>query len=358
MRAESGLGDAAWDDLVLTLPEPHVLQSSAWGAIKSRWGWSVHRFAWGEPGAEWAAAQVLVRAVAAGRARLGYVPRGPLVAPLQDPTAWARVLDELESWARSARLLALKMDPGLPRSCAAPARVWADRGWRPALTQVQFPNTMASDLSRGPEGLLGEMKGKTRYNIRLAAKRGVTVRPGAAPDLRPFFLLYAATAARGQFAVRRWPYYRDAWSAFLDRGMGALLLAEREGELLAGALTVAFGDTAWYLYGASADAGREHMPAYLVQWQSLLWAMERGCRRYDWWGGPTVLEPGDPLWGVYRFKRGFGAALVEQIGAWDYPVSPRAFRLYRVAERARGAWLRARRRGLRRRRGGQALRYT
>jgi len=84
------------------------------------------------------------------------------------------------------------------------------------------------------------------------------------------------------------------------------------------------------------------MPAYLAQWESLRWAVARGCQRYDWWGGPSVLDASDPLWGVYRFKRGFGAEWVPQLGAWDLPVQARRYALYDRLDRWRRAWLRRR----------------
>jgi lipid II:glycine glycyltransferase (peptidoglycan interpeptide bridge formation enzyme) len=167
---------------------------------------------------------------------------------------------------------------------------------------------MITELAGGEAALLAEMKSKTRYNLRLAERRGVKVTLGTAQDLGAFFEMYRATARRGGFAIRARAYYLDAWSTFLAGGQGALLLALRHGEPLAGAFPVAYGPTTWYLYGASADEGREHMAAYAAQWASLRWALERGCRSYDWWGGPTQLTESDPMWGVYRFKEGFGGA--------------------------------------------------
>jgi lipid II:glycine glycyltransferase (peptidoglycan interpeptide bridge formation enzyme) len=269
----------------------------------------------------------------AGRLPLavGYVPRGPLLRQADDPDAWAGVLAGLEAWARARRLVLLKIDPDVPAAATAVEDAWRARGWISSAEQIQFPNTMESDLSGGPEALLAAMKPKTRYNIRLAERRGVTIRAGTTDDLPAFFALYAETARRNDFAIRVPEYYIDAASHFLAAGDAALLLAEREGRLLSGVVPVAYGPTTWYLYGASADEGREHMASYLAQWASLEWAVARGCRRYDWWGGPTGLDPSDPLWGVYRFKDGFGARWVRQLGAWDYAPSPLLHRLYRLA---------------------------
>jgi lipid II:glycine glycyltransferase (peptidoglycan interpeptide bridge formation enzyme) len=118
-------------------------------------------------------------------------------------------------------------------------------------------------------------------------------------------------------------------------------LAERDGALLAAALPLRVGDTAYYMYGASATVGREHMASYLVQWSCLEWARARGATRYDWWGGPTTPAIDDPLAGVGRFKEGFGAILLERLGAWDLPVDRVAHALYERLTGLRRRMLRA-----------------
>jgi lipid II:glycine glycyltransferase (peptidoglycan interpeptide bridge formation enzyme) len=263
-----------------------------------------------------------------------------LLADPGDARLWRLVLPDLEDWARLAGVLLLKIDPDVPADAEGVADAWAARRWRRSEEQIQFRNTMVSNLAAGEEALFAGLKHKTRYNVRLAARRGVNVRHGGAADLAAFYRLYAETGERGGFATRSFPYYRDAWSALLDAGHATVLIAEREGRPLAGVIPAAFGPTAWFLYGASATEGRRHMGAYAAQWESLRWAIERGCRRYDWWGGPDRLDERDPLWGVHRFKSGFGASWVEQLGAWDYPARPAAYALWRVASRLRRRVLR------------------
>lgn len=328
----------AWDDLLRAIGErsaepwahPHVLQSAAWGALKSRWGWSAERLAWGEPGAERAAAQVLVRR--AGGLAIGYAAKGPQVGG--GPALWRTVLGDLGAWARARRLALFKIDADVPRSADAVAAVWRGTGFRPSDEPIQFPCTMESPL--GPdEALLAAMTAKGRYNVRLAERRGVVVRAGDPADLPAFADLYLTTAARQGFAARSRAYYLDAWAAFLAGGDAALLLAEREGELLAGSLCARFGPTAWYLYGASASSGREHMAPHAALAASLRWAREAGCARFDWWGGPTELVESDPLWGVYRFKRQLGAVWRPQLGAWDLAPDPLRGAAYRALARAR-----------------------
>jgi lipid II:glycine glycyltransferase (peptidoglycan interpeptide bridge formation enzyme) len=209
--------------------------------------------------------------------------------------------------------------------------VLEQRGWRFSASQIQYRNTALLDLRPDPPALLAAMKPKTRYNIGLAGRKGVRVRDGAAGDLPAFYTLYAETSRRDGFLIRDYPYYRSAWQRFLDAGLGRLLLAEADGQLLAGLFLFHFGRRAWYMYGASSSAGRELMPNHLLQWEAIQRARALGCTAYDLWGAPDVLNESDPMWGVYRFKAGFGAALVRHIGAWDFaPLSP-LYWLYTVA---------------------------
>jgi lipid II:glycine glycyltransferase (peptidoglycan interpeptide bridge formation enzyme) len=323
-----------WDDAVLSLPTNHVLQSAAWGGLKERWGWLQERLLWERDGRPVAAALLLHRRVGSLPIRVGYVPKGPLVSQA-DTTAWQQVLTDLSRLSRSLGLAQLKIDPDVPSDTEPVARQWRVLGWAPSAEQIQFPNTMVSDLTPGEDELLARMKSKTRYNIGLASRRDVVVRRGDESDLTAFFELYRETALRDGFGIRVPQYYRDAWSQFLRRGTSALILAERRGELLAGVLPVAFGSTAYFLYGASATLGREHMASYAAQWESLRWAKSHGCLTYDWWGGPTTLDESDALWGVYRYKLGFGAQLEKHLGAYDLAVRPLAGAVYRQLTRAR-----------------------
>jgi lipid II:glycine glycyltransferase (peptidoglycan interpeptide bridge formation enzyme) len=103
-------------------------------------------------------------------------------------------------------------------------------------------------------------------------------------------------------------------------------------------MVFARGPRAWYFYGASNDEERNRMPTYLLQWEAMRWAKARGCEEYDLWGVPDVDEAtleadfanrSDGLWGVYRFKRGFGGTLSRSVGAWDRSYLPLAYPLYR-----------------------------
>lgn len=322
-----------WDQAVLAMPEPHVLQSWAWSATKAQTGWHAKRLVWGEevvvPGAggrfaPWACAGMLVRRL---NARLplavAYVSKGPLL-DWSDEELVVRVLRDLEQAARRERALFVKIDPdvaaGSPEGDAL-AALLQRRGWVLSAEQIQYRNTVVTDLTPDEDGLLAGMKPKWRYNIRLAERNGVCVRAGVEADLPAFYAMYAETGARDGFLVRPFGYYQAIWAAFISQGMAHLLLAEVEGQPVAGLILFRFGPTAWYFYGASTARRRELMPNHALQWAALRWAKASGCTRYDWWGAPDVLDESDPMWGVYRFKQGFGGEFVPHVGAWDFPVN-------------------------------------
>jgi lipid II:glycine glycyltransferase (peptidoglycan interpeptide bridge formation enzyme) len=182
------------------------------------------------------------------------------------------------------------------------------------------------------------MKQKTRYNIRLARRRGVVVRVGGEDDLDLLYQMYAQTSLRDGFAIRDKDYYATLWKAFFQRlhsnhGCTANpyaepLIAEVEGEPVAALVIFRFGGCAWYLHGMSLPVHRKKMPNYLLQWEAMRRAKSAGCKIYNLWGAPDDFSENDPMWGVYRFKSGFGGEVLRTIGAWDLPVRPLWYRIY------------------------------
>jgi len=173
------------------------------------------------------------------------------------------------------------------------------------------------------------MKQKTRYNIRLAQRKGVTIRDADRADFEALFRMYAETSLRDGFAIREKEYYFTLWGTFLDRRMGEVLIAEVDGSSVAAVVILRFDRKAWYFQGMSTLNHREKMPNYLLQWEAMKRAKNAGCRVYDMWGAPDVFTEYDPLWNVYRFKKGFGGEVIRHIGAWDYTARPNLFWIYR-----------------------------
>ncbi|MFW6291977.1 MAG: lipid II:glycine glycyltransferase FemX [Spirochaetota bacterium] len=209
---------------------------------------------------------------------------------------------------------------------------------------VQPPDTVVLDLREGSEALLAGMHKKNRYNIRLAERKGVSVREAAADELPRWYALYEETAARDGITIHSYDYYARLFElasgadAAFDAPALHLSFAEHEGELLAGIVVAHYAGGATYLYGASSNAKRNLMPNYALQWRAIEAAARAGCSWYDMFGVPPADDPAHPMHGLYRFKTGFGGSIVHRLGAWDAPVRPIAARVFRLAERGRDVY--------------------
>lgn len=332
---------AIWGQALARLPIAHALQSWAWGAFKSRWEWSATRYTLTvaeNSSNPLAAAQVLKRNVPRLPFCILYVPKGPTL-DYNDKPLRSRVLAELEKMARREKAIFIKIDPevvrywGVEKERPNPrgaqfVEELQKRGWRFSDDQIQFRNTVEMDLTRSEEDLLAAMKPKTRYNIRLAERKGIVVRAGNPADFPLIAQMYTETAVRDNFTIRPIAYYLDAWQTFHDAGMCQPLIAEFEGTPIAAVILIRFGDKVIYMYGASTHRERKRMPNYLLQWEAIRWAKAQGCTTYDFWGAPTTFDETDALWGVWRFKAGFNAEVVHTIGAWDYAARPFWYWIY------------------------------
>ncbi|HET9590042.1 MAG TPA: peptidoglycan bridge formation glycyltransferase FemA/FemB family protein [Anaerolineales bacterium] len=373
------MDSSIWNSIVSRLPNPHFLQTYEWGQVKAKYGWTPLYAVWDVDG-EWkverdsdllstfhlpaAAALILkrqiIRAGFAARLSVLYTPRGPLLdwtnAALKD-----RVLDDLQSLAKKHGAIFLKVDPdvslgtGLPGSEAGIPDPSGEvvvselkrRGWRSSSDQIQFRNTVVIDLKRSEEELLARMKQKTRYNIRLAQRKGVSLRVGKQDDLSMLYEMYAETSLRDGFVIRDAEYYRMVWTTFMknarvpvsnpqllitDHDLPAPfvepLIAEVDNEPVAAIFVFYFARRAYYVYGMSRASHREKMPTYLLQWEAMKRAKARGCLEYDLWGAPDVFDETDSMWGVYRFKEGLGGKVVRTLGAWDFVPNPLWYKMY------------------------------
>lgn len=356
--------DIEWNDILLRLDQPHLLQTSQWAEVKAVYGWRPFYIYWEKVNGSYrmetysggcdienelaAAALVLERTLGPGF-KVMYVPKGPLLKDWSNRNLRAQVFKDLEGLAQKRRVIHLKIDPDVSLGEGVPgkdgsfdseagintAQELESRGWQFSSDQIQYRNSVLVDLRPDPEDILARMKSKTRYNIRLSARKGVETRPGSAADYRLLYEMYAQTAVRGDFTIRPESYYRKVWKTFsADRAVGnndpvaQPLIAGVDGSPVAGAVIFQFGDQAWYIHGMSSLDHSEKMPTYQIQWEAMLWAKEQGCSFYDMWGAPDKFTKQDPMWGVYRFKRGFGGKVNRTLGAWDFPVRPVIYRLY------------------------------
>lgn len=324
------INSSDWDTFLNQYPNAHLLQTTAWGELKSKFGWEVSRIKVGNSGA-----QVLFRKIPLGYS-IAYIPRGPVGED------WAALWPEINSLCQARKAVFLRVEPDLLGEDNSTSNNNLLEGFRATNQSIQPPQTIVIDLQADKDEILARMKQKTRYNIRLAGKKGVQVNTSS--DLETFSHLIQVTGQRDGFGVHSLNYYRRAYQLFQPRGACEILLAEWEGQPLAALMVFTHGKRAWYLYGASNDQHRNLMPTYLLQWEAMCWAREKGCTQYDMWGVPDAdsekLEAefttrSDGLWGVYRFKRGFGGELERTVGAFDRVYNPTLYRFYQLYQRVR-----------------------
>jgi len=313
-----------WKEFLRRVENPHILQTAEWGELKAGFGWEPVRLISGDSGV-----QILFRKLPLGFT-LGY-----LAKPVNSEKLFgnSNFLAEIDAVCRKKRAIFLKIEPD----------EWDDN---PLLVtryslfvtsphNIQPPRTIIVPLGGLDADILARMKQKCRYNLRLAEKKGVTVR--AWDDLEGFHRLMQVTGGRDGFGVHSLEYYKKAYGLFRPAGLVELLVAEFESRPLAALMVFAIGKRSWYLYGASNEEERNRMPTYLLQWEAIKWAKDHGCLEYDLWGVPDVDEETleaqfetrhDGLWGVYRFKRGFGGEVKRAAQALDKVYMPLLYKLY------------------------------
>lgn len=305
---------AEWDELVLA-SGGHLLQTWRWGEFKSRFGWSAERIlVRGQFGH--AMAQVLFRQKFG--VSVGYIPRGPIL-PAHDDEAVRQLAKELDKTARRRRALKVIVEPDrqLPESIVMLHSLTAG----PA--HIQPSRTVKVSL-RDDDGLLQQMHQKTRYNVRLAQRRGVTVQRMAHSDqaVSLFYGLLEDTSSRNTFGIHGEAYYREFLRTFGDDAV--LMFAMIDERPVAGVIAVSCGEEATYMYGGSSTEHRAHGAGFYIQFEAMRWARDRGCKRYDLWGIPaqdpasSAADGGDRIagtssddWrGLYEFKTRFGGQIV------------------------------------------------
>ena len=313
-----------WNHFLEFHPNAHLLQMGGWGELKRGFGWKPVRVIYdGEIGA-----QILFRRLPLGLT-LGYMPR-PAIS-FQQLAANDQFWQEVDYICKKNHAVFLKIEPD----------AWEDQlpitnhQFRTSPHNIQPPRTITIDIKDSEEQILARMKPKCRYNIRLAEKKGVTVRTW--DDIPAFHEMMTVTGGRDNFGVHSKEYYQRAYELFHPKGTCELLVAEYESKPLASLMVFANGKRAWYVYGASNEQERNRMPTYLLQWEAIRWAKARGCEEYDLWGVPDeneeILEANfesrhDGLWGVYRFKRGFGGQLKRAMQAFDRVYNPLLYWVY------------------------------
>jgi lipid II:glycine glycyltransferase (peptidoglycan interpeptide bridge formation enzyme) len=326
-----------WNEGVLKLGGT-LYHSWQWGEWQKAEGWIPWRAQVEDETGVRAATQVLERQTPLLPVCFMYAPRGILYSR-GDVTA----LCELVGWARGLmkrrHAIFLRADPEILDSEQEPKDLLKDVGFRWLADQQwslwALPRAvMVLDISASLEDLIGRMRRSHRYLIRSAEKKGCEVQIGGEPeDLRDFYELLIRTAQRQKFAVRGFSHFQHLGEKLLEEQGGAVFLARPQGQAVAGIVCAHFGKSAYYLYGGFDPAQKLNLNEFL-HWKAIQWAKGAECQEYNFLGAGTRYPPqeGSYGYGLYHFKKGFGAELRYYGGYFDLVASPIGYRTFRYLE--------------------------
>lgn len=341
----------------------HPLQSWSWGEFREKLGQKVIRLGKFQAEKLVEVTQISIHKIPHTPWTIGYCPRGIL-----PDKQW---INAIKTEVKKYNCLFVKFEPNVLKgpTLSTQGRTLSDLGLRPGKS-LFTPNTFQLDLTKSEEELLAGMKPKTRYNIRLAEKKGVVVEEDNSDQaFAQFQKLTEETASRQRFFAHNQKYRQLMWETMKDAGLAKLFvaryvpnvipsdpeLAEGEprdlakrsetGEILATWIIFLFNNIGYYPYGASSDKYRELMASNLLAWKALQLAKRAGCKKFDFWGslGPSPAggpDTKDPWYGFHRFKEGYGGELVEFVGTWDMVINPLLYSLYIIADKIRWRILR------------------
>lgn len=323
-----------FNSFVSASPQGDVLQSYEWGEVKRAGGWTPLRLIVENDGRAAASCSILITRPARMVPPIAYAPRGPVLGDLNRST-FDEITTGIRAHTRGAFVFVC--DPPAEAGSEA-AALFTSVGFRRVeghgFGGIQPKAVMVLNLEPDLEKILASFKSKWRYNIRVAERRGVSVREGNRGDLGAFYDLLLETARRDGFFIRGRSYFETLWDVLYPAEMLHMFLAEFDGRPIAGVILFCMGSRVVYTYGASSNEHRNVMPNHLIQWHAIRWAKEAGYLVYDFRGVSPVREdkPVEPhLAGLNRFKEGFGARYVEYAGQFDLPLRKGWYGLWRKA---------------------------
>ncbi|GCE25635.1 methicillin resistance protein [Dictyobacter alpinus] len=323
-----------WNDFVAKSPYGIITQSYEWGELSKDVGSGALRIGVvDEQNNLHAAMLILVVKMPMLRSRFFYAPRGPVIDDPNSPVMNV-LLNFVKSEARKHGAFMLKLEPGADEGDARWTSALTRRGFHISSQSLHIRNEWILDIRPEEKDILANMKEKWRYNIRLATRKGVTVREGHGhEDHEIFYRILQETSERDKFYIHDIEHFELLAKLYEEDDSYALLIAEHEGKAIAAIVLMRLGKWCWYRYGASLNQGRNLMPNHLLQWTGMQWAKAHGCEYYDFLGIPNSLEEPaaqkDPLWGVYTFKRGFNGFPRLSMPGYDLPYNPFLYQAYK-----------------------------
>ncbi len=310
---------AEYETFVQGHPKGHFAQSSLWAKQKPAWSWKAI-ISRDDEGKIRGSVAFLIRKMPFIGRNMMYACRGP-VCDLDDRATFDELMAAARALAAQEKAYVIKIDPDVPSDQTDFVKMLEENGFRTRDTGKNFEAIQPRYVfrlylnGRSEEELLASFHQKWRYNIRLATKKGVEVRICGKEMVPDFARIMVETGLRDNFATRPPEYFSAMLDNFGERCR--LYMAFYEDKPIAGTLAIHYGDKVWYLYGASSNEYRNLMPNYLLQWRMIQWAIETGCRVYDFRGVSGDISEDNPHYGLYRFKQGFHGEFTEFVGEYD-----------------------------------------
>lgn len=309
-----------------TSPKSHYMQTPMWAQVKNNWKHEVV-ISLDESGKINGALSILIRPVPVIKSTLMYAPRGP-VCDIYNKQILQNLVDGARELAKKYHSFNLKLDPDVLASDEKFRKIVLDCGFRIQSASKNFEGIQPRFVfrlnvkDRTEDEVMAAFHSKTRYNIRVALKNNVTTSIGTRDDLKRFHEIMVETGKRDEFVIRSLSYFEHMYDIMAPTDNLRLYLAHYQGKIISGTIAVKYGDKVWYVYGASSNEYRNVMPNYLLQWEMIKWAIEEKCSIYDFRGVSGDLSESNPLYGLYRFKKGFSGDFTEFIGDIDLVFHP------------------------------------
>lgn len=311
-------------------------QALEWGKVKQSWQNEVV-LAEDEKGNIVGSISVLIRKIPFF-GNMMYSSRGP-VCNVHDKEILKQLTEGLKELAKQRHAFVLKIEPDIKSEDKEFRTIAEELGFKIKddaknfAEEIQPRYVFRLDIKGKTEDQVFEnFHSKTRYNIRLAIKKGVEVKEGTREDLKEFHKIMVETGKRDGFIIRPLAYFEKMYDELAPNHM-KLLMAYHEGKPIAGIIPIMYGNKTWYLYGASSNEHRNLMPNYLLQWEAIKSAIASGHDMYDFRGVCGIVDENHPQYGLYRFKKGFGAEFTEFIGELYIPFKPITYKLYQWSEK-------------------------
>lgn len=317
-------------------PKTNFMQSPEWAKVKTDWKNEIIVVK-DNKGNIKGTMSLLLRKVPIINRYIMYAPRG-FVCDIYDKETLKELTEKAKEVAKKYKAFIFRLDPDVLQEDEEFKKIIKELGYKTKnniknINQVIQPKyVFRLDLrNKTEEELLKSFESKTRYNIRLAGRKGVTVREGTREDLKIFYDIMKTTGSRDEFFIRPLSYFEKIYDEMGEKH-AKIFIAEYEGEPISATLPILYGNKVWYLYGGSSNKHRNLMPNYLIQWEMIKWALENKCDWYDFRGISGFKDENDPQYGVYKFKKGFNPTFMEFVNEMYIIYNPLTNAIFNISK--------------------------